>query len=174
MQGVATPTLEYPAVIADVGGVTICVDVAVTDCSRNEVMQALISQSQAMTVCCKVEADHQEPCQQQQQQQGQQPLKQDTLQPKSSNIALSMSPSVVSAALADAAIDTLQLAIEVDGPSHYAINQQDHMLAPTACRNWLLQQNGWTVVLVSSAIWDTLAIADQKRHYIVALLLASI
>jgi hypothetical protein len=47
------------------------------------------------------------------------------------------------------------VAVEVDGPTHVAVNGVDHMLGATVCRNWLLQQWGWTVVVVPWWDWQT-------------------
>jgi hypothetical protein len=41
------------------------------------------------------------------------------------------------------------LAIEVDGPSHYAANDPSAPLGATVARNWLLRRLGWRVAVVS-------------------------
>jgi hypothetical protein len=46
------------------------------------------------------------------------------------------------------------VALEVDGPSHAAVNCPSHVLGATVCRNWLLQQWGWTVVVVPWWQWQ--------------------
>jgi hypothetical protein len=43
----------------------------------------------------------------------------------------------------------IPVAIEVDGPSHAAVNDRHHLLGSTICRNWLLQWLGWRVLNVS-------------------------
>lgn len=58
-------------------------------------------------------------------------------------------------ALWTAECDGVAVAVEVDGPTHVAVNGVDHMLGATVCRNWLLQQWGWTVVVVPWWEWQT-------------------
>jgi hypothetical protein len=56
------------------------------------------------------------------------------------------------------------VAVEVDGPTHVAANCRSHQLGATVCRNWLLQQWGWTVLVVPWWQWqaqqDTSAVAE--------------
>jgi hypothetical protein len=58
-------------------------------------------------------------------------------------------------ALWKAGCEGVAVAVEVDGPTHVAVNGVDHMLGATVCRNWLLQQWGWTVVVVPWWEWQT-------------------
>jgi hypothetical protein len=46
------------------------------------------------------------------------------------------------------------LAIEVDGPSHVAVNCWGYRLGSTVCRSWLLQQQGWEVLEVPWWQWE--------------------
>lgn len=46
------------------------------------------------------------------------------------------------------------VAVEVDGPTHVAVNCASHVLGATACRNWLLQQWGWQVAVVPWWEWQ--------------------
>ena len=46
------------------------------------------------------------------------------------------------------------VAVEVDGPTHVAVNCADHALGATVCRNWLLQQWGWVVLVVPWWQWQ--------------------
>jgi very-short-patch-repair endonuclease len=46
------------------------------------------------------------------------------------------------------------VAVEVDGPTHVAVSCPSHQLGATVCRNWLLQQWGWTVLVVPWWQWQ--------------------
>jgi hypothetical protein len=46
------------------------------------------------------------------------------------------------------------LAVEVDGPSHVAVNCWGHRLGSTVSRSWLLQQQGWAVLEVPWWQWE--------------------
>lgn len=46
------------------------------------------------------------------------------------------------------------VAVEVDGPTHVAVNRASHLLGATVCRNWLLQQWGWQVLVVPWWEWQ--------------------
>jgi hypothetical protein len=58
--------------------------------------------------------------------------------------------------LRKAGIEGVAVAVEVDGPTHVAMNRASHALGATVSRNWLLQQWGWTVVLVPWWEWQEL------------------
>lgn len=72
-----------------------------------------------------------------------------------------------------------QLAIEVDGPSHYCRNapassssaQQESEPLPlgsTLLKRRLLEQQGWAVVSVNAAQWEALRGGDAKRWFLAA------
>ncbi|WIA35173.1 hypothetical protein OEZ86_003642 [Tetradesmus obliquus] len=46
------------------------------------------------------------------------------------------------------------LAVEVDGPTHVAVNCWGHRLGSTVSRSWLLQQQGWVVLEVPWWQWE--------------------
>jgi hypothetical protein len=92
-------------------------------------------------------------------------------------------------AAVDIAVPSRQLAIEVDGPSHFCRNSPPSTSstpasAPTAqpqlvpmggtlLKRRLLQQAGWTVVSVGTAQWEQLRGAQQKRAFLGAAIAAA-
>ena len=89
----------------------------------------------------------------------------------------------------DIAVPSRQLAIEVDGPSHFCRNSppsssstpastpttQSQLLpmGGTLLKRRLLQQAGWTVVSVDAAQWEQLRGAQQKRAFLGAAIAAA-
>eukprot|EP00892_Ulva_mutabilis_P000033 jgi/Ulvmu1/1002/UM103_0030.1 len=49
-----------------------------------------------------------------------------------------------------------RVAIEVDGPSHFAVNDREHVLGDTVARRRALVACGWVVISVPYYIWHTL------------------
>jgi very-short-patch-repair endonuclease len=49
----------------------------------------------------------------------------------------------------DIAIPEHQIAIEVDGPHHYAANMPERSLGPTLLKHRLLRKLGWRLITVS-------------------------
>jgi hypothetical protein len=78
-----------------------------------------------------------------------------TLQSHKANSCSSSSSSSEAdfSATADQARD-VSLAVEVDGPSHVAVNCWSHALGSTVSRTWLLQQQGWAVLEVPWWEWE--------------------
>ena len=89
----------------------------------------------------------------------------------------------------DIAVPSRQLAIEVDGPSHFCrssppsssstpastptTHSQLLPMGGTLLKRRLLQQAGWTVVSVDAAQWEQLRGAQQKRAFLGAAIAAA-
>lgn len=67
---------------------------------------------------------------------------------------ISSAPSSTSSNDSNSNSSSTLVAVEVDGPSHVAANCPGHELGATVCRNWLLQQWGWTVLVVPWWQWQ--------------------
>eukprot|EP00854_Cymbomonas_tetramitiformis_P021933 gene21933-26413_t len=59
------------------------------------------------------------------------------------------------------------LAVEADGPSHFAINKQVQ-LGHTKLRNVMLEARGYTVVSIPYYEWDSLASTIERQSYLCA------
>jgi hypothetical protein len=70
------------------------------------------------------------------------------------NSSSSSNGAIVSANLSADEADVVLLVVEVDGPSHVAVNCWSHALGSTVSRTWLLQHQGWAVLEVPWWEWE--------------------
>ena len=88
------------------------------------------------------------------------------LEGRTSDGLLSIDIAIVSDALVDAVTrQPVAVAIEVDGPSHFAVNS-NHALGRTRARNALLRCRGWKVVQVPFYEWNTVKHGQPQLAYL--------
>ena len=61
-------------------------------------------------------------------------------------------------------VPNTKIALEVDGPSHFATNVLDHPLGAMKLRNSLLQSSGWRVVTVPYFEWEMVKPKDRVKY----------
>ena len=59
-----------------------------------------------------------------------------------------------------------RIAVEVDGPSHFAVNDMHHITGKTKARRKALSRLGWVVLSVPVAVWLQLKDRTSKERWL--------
>lgn len=66
------------------------------------------------------------------------------------------------------------VAIEVDGPSHFAKNDEEHVLGDTVARRRTLVACGWVVISVPFYVWQRLSTINARRAWLQRMLVGAV
>ena len=87
-------------------------------------------------------------------------------------ISFSEEEEVIANCIVDIAIKAHKIAIEVDGPSHYARNSSEkpHLLGRNRLKENILEAQGWKLIRIPYFVWDSKTTESDHKEYLSSLL----